>query len=133
MARPSLPSSRYGADAEARLGCGVGAPGTALGLARSLRAQPAGAPAARRAGLAPPPGARFRELRVASAGRRRPRPPRGRRHGAARNLDTFTCLKLFINSPGGARLWLRCGRAPCAPVVWLLRAAHMLNRLTCLG
>lgn len=90
-------------------------------------------PALAGSGLAQPlgraePGARGPR----AAGSRRPRPPRGPRARLApsrHNLATLPCLQLFIKSPEQRGY----GRASCAPVVWLLRAAHMLNRLTCLG
>lgn len=90
MARPSLPSSppRRFPTGPAQWEPGPRAPGR---LGRRARCT------------------RFLGLRDKIASRRQPRPPRGRRTGAARRLDTLTCLKLFINSPGGVRLrlWLR--------------------------
>jgi hypothetical protein len=146
MARPSLPFSPA---LRGRGGAGGSGAGTAAHWTRPANC----APSSRALGQLGRParpvslsrGARCRGLRDTIVGRRQPRPPPGRPPGAARNLDILTCLKLFINSPGGALLWLRLrprllrpgGLAPRRGahakqinMPWLTQALHAADRVS---
>lgn len=90
MPNPSFPSSFHSANAKKRLGSGGRECSTAPPA--SMCARHAGAREARRGGARSVSRARGSEglgTRALAAG---PRLPPGRRHGAARNLHTLTCL-----------------------------------------
>lgn len=119
MARPSFPSSP---------------PRRFPTRPRSMGARPAGAPEARA------PGSLHAVPWAAGRDRRRPQaasPALPEAAGPEPRASSIHLLALssLLTPPEerGCGCGCGCGRASCAPVVWLLRAAHMLNRLTCLG